>query len=67
MSEIDSSIQAFSVRVQGHNLEVQRIPARAANAPELVFLHEGLGSVSHWKDFPARVAEATGAAGATRN
>lgn len=27
---------------------------------ELVFLHEGLGSVSHWKDFPRRVAEATG-------
>lgn len=25
-----------------------------------MFLHEGLGSVSHWKDFPARVAEATG-------
>jgi pimeloyl-ACP methyl ester carboxylesterase len=25
-----------------------------------VFLHEGLGSVSHWKDFPRRVAEATG-------
>ena len=23
-------------------------------------MHEGLGSVSHWKDFPARVAEATG-------
>jgi pimeloyl-ACP methyl ester carboxylesterase len=60
MSEIDSSIQSFGVRVQGHNLEVERIPARAANAPELVFLHEGLGSVSHWKDFPARVAEATG-------
>ena len=60
MSEIDSSIQVFSVRAQGHNLEVQRIPARAANAPELVFLHEGLGSVSHWKDFPVRVAEATG-------
>jgi pimeloyl-ACP methyl ester carboxylesterase len=28
--------------------------------PELVFLHEGLGSVSHWKDFPKRVAAATG-------
>jgi pimeloyl-ACP methyl ester carboxylesterase len=30
------------------------------NAPTLVFLHEGLGSVSRWRDFPARLAEATG-------
>lgn len=29
-------------------------------APTLVFLHEGLGSVSVWRDFPARVAAATG-------
>jgi pimeloyl-ACP methyl ester carboxylesterase len=28
--------------------------------PTLVFLHEGLGSVSMWRDFPARVARATG-------
>ena len=37
-----------------------RIPGAATGTPELVFLHEGLGSVSHWKDFPARVAQATG-------
>lgn len=47
------------VRVQGRNLEVQRIPGRVKAAAELVFLHEGLGSVSHWKDFPARVADST--------
>lgn len=29
-------------------------------APTLVFLHEGLGSVSAWRDFPARVAAETG-------
>jgi pimeloyl-ACP methyl ester carboxylesterase len=29
-------------------------------APTLVFLHEGLGSVSMWRDFPARLAQATG-------
>ena len=28
--------------------------------PTLVFLHEGLGSVSLWRDFPGRAAEATG-------
>ena len=31
-----------------------------AEAPTLVFLHEGLGSVSLWRDFPLRLAEATG-------
>ena len=29
-------------------------------ATTLVFLHEGLGSVSTWRDFPARLAAATG-------
>lgn len=46
--------------VQGRSLEVQRINGRGGRASELVFLHEGLGSVSHWRDFPARVADATG-------
>ncbi|MDE2581747.1 MAG: alpha/beta fold hydrolase [Rhodospirillales bacterium] len=30
-------------------------------APTLVLLHEGLGSVGLWRDFPARLAAATGA------
>lgn len=46
--------------VQGHRIEVVRIAGRVAGAVELVFLHEGLGSVSLWKDFPALVAAATG-------
>jgi pimeloyl-ACP methyl ester carboxylesterase len=29
-------------------------------APTLVLLHEGLGSVSLWRDFPKRLADATG-------
>jgi len=45
--------------VAGHRLECVRIRG-AKSAPTLVFLHEGLGSVALWKDFPARVAEATG-------
>lgn len=55
-----SSADTFEVTVQGHHLEVQRIPGCGAHAPELVFLHEGLGSISHWKSFPGRVAAATG-------
>src|SRR5512142_1258180 len=34
-----------------------------AHAPAIVFLHEGLGSRSLWRDFPARLCEAAGARG----
>jgi len=33
----------------------------ASGGPVLVFLHEGLGSIRQWREFPARVATATGA------
>jgi pimeloyl-ACP methyl ester carboxylesterase len=58
---VSNQKERFHLTVQGNSVEVQRIRARSANSPELVFLHEGLGSTSHWKDFPQRVAEATGA------
>ena len=47
--------------IDGVRLEYARIEGRDAAAPPLVFLHEGLGSVAMWRDFPARVAAATGA------
>jgi pimeloyl-ACP methyl ester carboxylesterase len=46
--------------VGGHRLEVAWHGPPPGTAPTLVFLHEGLGSVSAWRDFPARVAAATG-------
>jgi pimeloyl-ACP methyl ester carboxylesterase len=47
--------------VDGRRLETLRIPALRAELPAIVMLHEGLGSVSHWKDFPLWLAEQTGA------
>lgn len=46
----------------GHRLEYEWIdpPHVRSGAPVLVFLHEGLGSLAMWKDFPARVAHAAG-------
>ena len=41
------------------SLEIRRLEP-PAGAPTLVFLHEGLGSVSAWRDFPDRLAEQTG-------
>ena len=36
-------------------LEYQWVGAAASRLPPVVFLHEGLGSVSMWKDFPQRL------------
>lgn len=43
----------------GRQLEYRRIDASRADAATLVFLHEGLGSVSAWRDFPDALASAT--------
>ncbi len=45
------------VKIAGLQLECADI---AGAEPALVFLHEGLGSVALWRDFPARMAAATG-------
>jgi pimeloyl-ACP methyl ester carboxylesterase len=45
----------------GWRLEYVRLPATKPNLPPLVFLHEGLGSIAMWRDFPVTVAAATGA------
>ena len=50
------------LQLQQHRIEYVRLAAaqpRAA-APPIVFLHEGLGSVALWRDFPQRIADATG-------
>ena len=48
------------VTAAGHQLEY-RYFAGNAGLPTLIFLHEGLGSVAMWRDFPAKLAAATGA------
>jgi len=50
------------VTAAGHRLEYEWIDAAGAGKPTLVFLHEGLGSLRQWRDFPLRVARATGCA-----
>lgn len=46
--------------IAGARLEYRWIPAATPGLPTLVFLHEGLGCVALWKEFPARVAATTG-------
>jgi pimeloyl-ACP methyl ester carboxylesterase len=45
------------------NIQYQWIEAGAADAPLLVFLHEGLGSLSMWRDFPQDLCAALGCRG----
>ncbi|MBP2232127.1 pimeloyl-ACP methyl ester carboxylesterase [Azospirillum agricola] len=48
------------IDIAGDRLEYRRIPAAGEGRPTLVFLHEGLGCIAIWKDFPDRLAAATG-------
>jgi pimeloyl-ACP methyl ester carboxylesterase len=45
--------------VDGVKLEVKRFPG-SAGKPTLVFLHEGLGCIDMWWDFPARLSYISG-------
>jgi pimeloyl-ACP methyl ester carboxylesterase len=49
------------LRVGGSELEYQMIGPQPDEAPTIVLLHEGLGSVALWGDFPAKLQAATGA------
>ncbi len=44
-------------------IEHQWINADASDAPLMVFLHEGLGSLSMWRDFPQQLCDAAGLRG----
>lgn len=50
------------IDICGSRIEYTLREPRAARAgrPVIVFLHEGLGSLAMWKDFPQSVADATG-------
>jgi pimeloyl-ACP methyl ester carboxylesterase len=43
----------------GHRLEYARIGAESGDRSTLVLLHEGLGSIAMWRDFPRQLAQAT--------
>jgi pimeloyl-ACP methyl ester carboxylesterase len=46
--------------IDGHRIEYRLTPPLEAPAPTVVFLHEGLGSLASWRDFPDRLAQRTG-------
>jgi pimeloyl-ACP methyl ester carboxylesterase len=46
--------------IDGVQLEYRLISPAESVAPTLIFLHEGLGCLAMWKDFPRQVARMTG-------
>jgi pimeloyl-ACP methyl ester carboxylesterase len=50
------------VRAAGRTLNYEWLDG-PQDAPVLVFLHEGLGSIRQWRDFPAKLVQATATRG----
>ncbi len=48
------------VAIDGRRLETRTLGPPPGEAPTLVLLHEGLGSVALWRDFPEALTAATG-------
>jgi len=49
------------IEIGDAKLEYRMIGPRPDAAPTIVMLHEGLGSITQWGDFPGKLAEKTGA------
>jgi pimeloyl-ACP methyl ester carboxylesterase len=53
-------VDRFELTAGGHRLEAEWHGPRPDAAPTLVLLHEGLGCVATWRDWPARLAADSG-------
>ncbi len=56
-------MSAFEIErwpIGGVELEVARMAPARADAPTVVYLHEGLGSLQLWRDVPERISARTG-------
>lgn len=56
--------ESFVIKAGGRRLAVQQLrPERSNAGPTLVFLHEGLGCIAMWKEFPAALCARLGLEG----
>ena len=53
-------MQTEQLIIDGRQIEYRFVQPAVAGGRDLVMLHEGLGSVSMWREFPERLARATG-------
>ncbi len=52
--------QTGTIDIDGVSLECRWLGPQPGDAPTIVLLHEGLGCVTMWRDFPDRLQQATG-------
>lgn len=57
---VESALGQIRMRAAGHELRGHWRGPRPAQAPTLVFLHDALGSVRLWRDFPDQLVRSTG-------
>lgn len=55
------------VNIDGVRLEYERYGPSSSETPTIVFLHEGLGSITRWRDFPAALCAKLGWSGLVYN
>jgi len=60
---IESAFVEIAWRGRPLRIEHRWVGADASDLPTVVFLHEGLGSVAMWKDFPQRLCDSHGLRG----
>jgi pimeloyl-ACP methyl ester carboxylesterase len=53
----------MKINIKGNELEVLEIKGTVPELAPLVFLHEGLGSVAMWRDWPSLLCQACGRSG----
>ena len=57
---VEAALRQLSFRAAGHELRGHWRGAPPGAAPTLVFLHDALGSMRLWRDFPDQLVRATG-------
>jgi pimeloyl-ACP methyl ester carboxylesterase len=60
---LGTHLEVLHITVQAQSEASPSPSAKATARAPIVFLHEGLGSVSMWRDFPLQLCQATGRAG----
>ena len=63
MAKIDSEFVEIDWRQRPVRIEHVWLSPERVGAPLIVFLHEGLGSLAMWKDFPQQLCDAAGLRG----
>ena len=65
MNEAIAAPGIITIQSMGRQIDIeyQWIAAERSDSPLIIFLHEGLGSISMWRDWPAQVCDALGCRG----